>query len=110
MAKSGIIHFRSTPALDALIEAELDRLKAQNVPRVLANRSMVIRTFLAASLADEDRQEVAEAMIRSVWFILQKSMGTALPRILEELKKEAEAELREIEDAWDERPEAATAG
>jgi hypothetical protein len=97
-----VIQFRSTPELDALIDGELQALKAQRVPRVLANRSVVVRSILAQNLADGGKREMSQEMIKRVWFILQKSLGVAVPKVLAEMQAEAEAEMAEIEDSWDE--------
>ncbi len=104
MARAAVIHFRSTPRLDALIQAELDKLKAQGTPKVLANRSVVIRTLLEQSLEDAGRREAAQETISRVWYILQKSLGEALDEIFSELRARADEELATLEEAWDRKP------
>lgn len=108
-----VIQFRSTEEIDALLDDELAALQAQRVPKVLANRSVVIRTILAQNLQDHGKQAIVRETISRVWYILQKSLGRAVPQIIEQMQTEAEAEVAAIEDSWDEseeEPEPAAAG
>lgn len=102
-SKSGrygrVLHFRSTPELDELLDAMVQRLRDEGTPATLANRSAVCRTLLMQNLNDADRQEVMAEIIKSAWGIMQRSLGTTLRRVLEEMAQEVDLELEALDEA-----------
>ena len=84
-----------------MLDAEIARLRAEGVPKLLATRSQVVRVLLSQGLSDDAKRTATRELIKSVWYILQQSLGQAVPKIIRELQVTANAKIEEIEDAWD---------
>lgn len=111
---SGVLHVRSSPELDALLEAELKAMKRARVPTQLLNKSVLVRSLLTSVLktragepikdergrtlpADKLGQglklEVARELVQQVVSALERATDKVLGEALVQLPDALEREL-----------------
>ncbi len=91
------IHFRSSPELEEAIHNEVKRLRAEGLPRKIANKSAVARTLLIMSLGDDQQTAVAQEVLRRVWSVCQSITNQVVARGMEAFPELLEQELDALE-------------
>jgi len=95
------LSLRSSPELDALLDAEVERLRAENLPPRIANKSAVARTLLLGALGQRDNKISGGEALKLTWGVLQATVQRCMHDLRTSLPQYVKEELENIDISGD---------